>query len=842
MLLLYWLYYKTGKIEILPTRVDNPFQFMSYLLRAFRVLTKNKFYALLNIFGLAIGLSVAIIILLYVQSDLSYDTHHEKHEQIYRVESQFRLRGKDDVYALTPQTLTELMQVEFPEILASTRFRVMGRQLFRFGDKQIYQDNLFFADSTVFQVFTHEFIAGNPITALKERNSIVLTQTAAKRIFGDIEPMGQILKTDNTNFSVTGIIEDLPDNLHLTFEGLVSMSGQPVLNAQQKARRLWNVQLYSYVLLPKNFDTNILNDKFPSFFEKYMAPLAIQLKLGDSYLKPKFVPLADVHFDSEVLYDLPTGNKAYTKSFTAIGLLILILASINYMNLATARATNRSKEVGVRKVLGSTKSKLRSQFLAESLVITLLSLLLAILIVKIVLSGNSLNDVIGKDLKLEFGNNPLLLFGSMGITLAIGFLSGIYPAFYLSSISVITAMKGSIKTGPKSLFLRKVLVGFQFFISIGVVIATLLMANQINYMRDKDLGFNKDNVVIIQTRDTTNRNRMELTKSELLQNPNIIGVTSAFGISNQGNIGNNLLGAGRRVLSIEQEDSTLTQDTYNMLTVGEGFLEAMGMEIVAGRDFNEAMPTDLRNGIIVNQAVVNKLGWTNPLGKVVSLMGVQTPTRVIGVVKDFNAHSLHQKIEPTTISRYQIPKTNRAALPAFVIHTRKGTLKESLEFLEAKFSVLDPNHPFEYQLLDQKAEMLYRTDQSQSRLLGYLSLICILISCLGLLGLSSFTTAIRIKEIGMRKVLGATMPQLVFLLFKDIMTLVILGFVIATPLAFLFVENWLNAFAYRMSLPTVIIWAAGLTGIVTLAIAFLTVSFYSVKAAQQNPINALRYE
>ena len=815
---------------------------MTQISQALRVLIKNKFYALLNIFGLAIGLSMAIIILLYVQNDLSYDKHHTKHKQIYRVESQFKLKGKTDNYALSPYTLAEMMKDEFPEILAYTRFQVPGRKLFRIGDRQIYQDNLYLADTSMFSVFTHEFIKGNPETALKEPQSIVLTASTTQKLFGNTEPMGQILKTDNNSYSVTGVIKDLPDNLHLTFEGLISTAGIFPLNAQQKARRLWNVQLYSYVLLPENFDVKILNDKFHLFFDKYMAPLAIQLKLEDSDFKPKFVPLADVHFNSEVLYDLPTGNKAYTKAFTAVGIFILILASINYMNLATARATNRSKEVGVRKVLGSSKSKLRGQFLIESVIITFLSLMLAILIVNVILNGTSLNDLIGKDLKLDFAHNNLLLFGSLGVTLIIGLLSGIYPAFYLSSISVLIAMKSSMKTGPKSLFLRKILVSFQFFISIGVVISTLLMGDQINYMQDKDLGFTKDNMVIVQTRDTTNRNRMEVTKSELLQNPNIVGVTSAFGISNQGNIGNNLLGAGRRVLNIELEDSTLTQDTYNTLSVGEGFIEAMEMEIVAGRDFNEKMPTDLSGGVIVNQAVLDKLGWTDPIGKVVSLIGIPIPTRVIGVVKDFNAHSLHQKVEPTVINRYQIPRNNRFALPAFVIHTREGKLKATLEFLEEKFSILDPSHPFEYQLLDQKAEKLYRADQSQSQLLGFLSFICIMISCLGLLGLSSFTTSTRIKEIGVRKVLGASVSQLVFLIFKDIMMLVIIGFVIATPLAYLFVKDWLNAFAYRMPLQTVIIMAASLSGIVALIIAFFTVSFHSLKAARQNPIKALRYE
>jgi putative ABC transport system permease protein len=815
---------------------------MTQILQAVRVLMKNKFYSFLNIFGLAIGLSVSITILLYVQHDLSFDKHHTKHKQIYRIASDFKFNGKDDTYALSPLTLAEMMKEEFPEILAYTRFRVAGRQLFRIGNRQIYQDNLYFADSSVFNVFTHEFISGNPETALKEPRSIVLTASTAKKLFGDTEPLGQLLKTDNTSFNVTGVIKDMPDNLHLTFEGLISLSNPRPLNAQQKARRLWNVQVYSYVLLPENFDVKILDDKFPFFFDKYMAALAIQLKLDDSYLKPKFVPLADVHFNSQALYDLPTGNKAYTKSFTAIGIFILILASINYMNLATARATNRSQEVGIRKVLGSSKVKLRSQFLIESVVITFLSLLLAILITDVILNGTSLNDLIGKDLKLDFVNNKLLLFGSVGVTLVIGLLSGIYPAFYLSAISVLIAMKGSMNTGPKSLLLRKGLVAFQFLISIGVVISTLLMGDQVSYMRAMDLGFSKDNVVIIQTNDTTNRNRMELTKSELLQNPNIISVTAAFGISNKKIIGNNLLGAGRRVLDIEQEDASMTKDSYNILNVGKGFIEAMQMDIVAGRDFNEDMPTDLHSGVIVNQAAVDRMFWSNPIGKVVSIAGDATPNKIIGVVKNFNTHSLHEKIEPVAIYRYQIPKTSRGGLPAFVIHTKNGELKASLDYLEEKFSILDPSHPFEYQLLDQKVESLYRTDQNQSKLLGILSLVCIIISCLGLLGLTSYTTAIRNKEIGVRKVLGASIPQLVYLIFKDIMWLVVIGFLIATPLAYLFVEDWLNSFAYRMSLQSVIAVSATIVGVVALFIAFLTVSFHSLKAANQNPIKALRHE
>tara|TARA_R110000796_G_scaffold71409_4_gene162106 strand:+ start:27656 stop:30118 length:2463 start_codon:yes stop_codon:yes gene_type:complete len=814
---------------------------------ALRVLLRNKFYSFLNIFGLAIGLAVAIIILLYVQSDMSFDKHHEKYDQIYRVESKFRIPPKDDEYALSSFVIAEMLKEEYPEIQNFARFMNAGRQLFRIGDKNIYQDNLYFADSSTFSMFTHDFIEGNPKTALSEPKSIILTETAAKRIFGNSDAMGQVLETDRNNLKVTGIIKDLPDNLHLTFEGLISMStitsGQPILTSQEKANQLWNVSLYSYIMLPKNYDVNNIYNKFPDFFEKYMKPLVLQAGLGDAGFSPRLTPLADIHFNSKVQYDLPTGNLNYTRAFTAIGIFILLLASINYMNLATARATNRSKEVGVRKVLGSSRGKLRGQFLSESVIITFLSLMLAILIVNVLIHGTNLNALLGKDLQLNFLDNPLLLFGSIGVAVVIGLFSGIYPAFYLSAISVLVAMKGSVKTGPKSVFLRKVLVAFQFFISIAVVITTLLMNSQIDFLRTKDLGFNKDNVVLIPLQDTTVRNRMEFIKAELNQNPNIKGITDAFGVGRGGgNVGNNLLGASRNLLSISDNESKLTQDTYNVLRVGKDYFKTMNIEIVQGRDFDEKMTTDITQGVIVNQAVVDAMGWTDPIGQTVSPVGSPTPNKVIGVVKDFNAFSLHVKVEPTAIFRYQLQNGSAQGLPTLMVHINDGAVGPTMKFLENKFTELDPNHPFEYEFLDQQAEELYRGDQRQSKLTGILSYICILISCLGLLGLSSFTTATRIKEIGVRKVLGATVPQLVFMIFKDIMILVLIGFVLAAPAAYWLVNDWLNVFAYRMNLQEVILLAAGLSGVLALIISFLTVSFHSLKAAQQNPVKALRYE
>lgn len=816
---------------------------------AIRVLLKNKFYSFLNIFGLSIGLSVAIIIFLYVQNDLNFDKHHDNWDQIYRIESKFKINGKDDEFALTSLVLAEMMQDEYPEISSYSRFQSAGRVLFRKGDQNFYLDNVFFADSTAFDMFTHEFIYGDPETALDAPRSIVLTESEAKRLFGDSNPMNEILETDQNNFQVTGVIKDLPDNVHLKYDALASINtffvGQGPLTAQQRSQQLWNIQLYSYVMLPKNYNLNNIYDKFPEFFDEFMAPLVRQAGLGDANFSPRLVPLDEIHFNSKVQYDLPTGNQAYTKAFVAIGIFILVLACINYMNLATARATNRSKEVGVRKVLGSTKGKLQGQFMAESIVIAFLSLLMAILIVNGLIYGAGLNDLLDKELSANVLNNPTLLVGSLGVTVLIGVLSGAYPAFYLSAISVITAMKGSMKTGPGSLFLRKILVAFQFFVSIGVVISTLLMSDQISFMRDKDLGFQKDNIILVPLQDTTLRNRIDFVKAELMQNPNIVGVTDAFGVGGSVTVGNSLLGAGRQLLNVEQEseqDSSFTQDTYNVMTVGKDYVKSMEMEIVAGRDFDENITTDLTEKVLVNQALVDKMGWEDPINKVVSRIGQTPQTRVVGVVKDFHAFSLHVKVEPTVIFRYVIQNPQSQALPTLLVNTRAGELQSSLNFLENKFLELDPNHPFEYQFLEQQAEALYKADKKQSQLTGALSYICILISCLGLLGLSSFTTATRIKEIGVRKVLGATVPQLVFMIFRDIMYLVLVGFVIATPVAYFLVDDWLQVFEYRMTLQSVIIGAALIAGALSMLIAFLTVSYHSLRAARQNPVRALRYE
>lgn len=821
---------------------------MNNIAFAFRVLMKDKFYSLLNILGLAVGLAVAIIIFLYVKSDLSFDKQHEKHAQIYRVESKLNISGKDDIFAWASPVLPQFLMEDYPEIQNYTRMQVAGKLLFRNNESKVYEDNLYYADSSMFNVFTHEFIYGDPQTALDEARSIVLTESLAKKHFGDNNPMGELMKTDANTFEVTGVIKDLPENVHVKFDGLLSYrtleAAQPPMNPMQRKGNLWAVSDFVFLLFPKEYDTQLILDKFPDFFEEHMAPIAKMINLNGTF-EPIFTPLADVHFNTGAQFDLPTGNRNYTYAFTAIGIFILLLACINYANLASARAASRSKEVGVRKSLGSTRSALITQFLSESMIISLFSMLLAYGLVAILLNGVGLEGLLGRKLVFNpFSDVPLLL-SSVGVTLFIGFVSGMYPAFYLSAIATVKALKGMAKSGKASMNMRKTMVAFQFFISIGVIISTLLMKDQIQFLNDKDLGFNKDNVIIMDLQDTAVTNRMDAIKNALLQNPGVLGVTDAVAIGGDANFGNNLLGAGKSVLKVETSDALSLDDTFPVLYVGDDYFSTMQMEVTDGRDFDKEQKSDPTQHVLVNEAMVAKMGWDDPIGRKIGLPFPGIPQQtVVGVVKDFNAFSLHTEVEPLVIFHKDVSPilATLGVFPSIHIHVSGDALRPTMGFIEQTFLELNPRHPFEYRFLDTRAEELYRDDTRQSNLTGILSYICIFISCLGLLGLASFSTSQRIKEIGVRKVLGASIPQLVYLIFRDILLLIVIGFIISIPAAYYVINQWLQEFAYQMPLGQMLILAALISGVLAIIVSFVTVSYHSLKAASQNPVRALRYE
>ncbi|WP_277480735.1 FtsX-like permease family protein [Catalinimonas alkaloidigena] len=813
----------------------------TYFKFATRTFWKDRFYTLLNIIGLAIGIAVSIIILLYLQNDLTYDQHHDKHAQIYRLVTNVKGPGVEFHSASAAREMAPMLSEVYPELLSFVRFQGMDRTLVSVagqGEESMYnEEDWAHADSTVFNVFTHPFLEGNPDNALKEKNSIVLTEKLAKKYFGDEEALGKslLLYEAKENFTVTGVIEDLPDNSHLKFDALVSyieVREHAMRDGEFVSEAIWNPDVYTYLLFPKGYNTTDFFEKLPPFHDKYIKPFGDQVS---SELWFYLEPLADIHFHSEQEDDQPQGNYAYIYAFGGIGLFILLLACINYMNMATARSGNRVKEIGMRKVLGSSRKALIYSFLGESVLLSVLALLIALGIVAIILYATPFNNLIEKDLTLNLLENGLLFSGAIGIALLMGILSGLYPAFYLPSLSAVQSLKGAFKSSASGIALRKSLVILQFTISIAVVICTLLMQDQIRYVRNLELGFNREHLLLVPIQDTLVQKQLPYIKNELEQYDGVIATTVSYNIPG--------LNVGGQVFQVEI-DSSLTTQAFNTFYVGEDYLKTMDIPILAGRDFNEGFAGD-KDGksFIINETAARELGWYKAgqegakledalSGRLMFFHGEELGN-VVGIVQDFNVSSLHNAIEPTII----IPARREGG----ILYARlKGeNLPETMDHIQDKWSVYDPNHPFEYLFLDESFDELYRADERQSTLISVLSGICLLISLLGILGLSAFTAEQRTKEIGVRKVMGASIPHIVFLLFKDVMILVIFASILAAPIAYYLIERWLQDFAYRTDINILLFILAALAA---LLIAFITMSFHSLKTARLNPVISLRYE
>ncbi len=796
-----------------------------------RVFLKDKFFSILNILGLALGIAVSIILLLILQHDFAYDKHFANHENIYRLGAHEQATGVDFRVARSARELGAILKEEFPEVLAFTRANDWDHTLVTYennGEEVFYyEDDVLRSDSTYFTVFKHEFIAGDEKTCMNLLNSIVVTQTTARRYFGDADPLDKILLIDGQSWKVTAVIKDLPDNTHMKFDFLLSglaKSREWVVDAGQiKSEAFWNPDVFTFLVFPDQYDPKNFHDKFPTLYNKYFKSFGDQV--GGKYT-PILQPLADIHFTSDLQSDEPNGNIAYVYAFTGIGIFIILLACINYMNLSTAKSVKRASEIAMKKTLGSSKRALVLSFLGESVFLSFISLIVAVNIVMVVLSLSSFNTLIGKELSADFLNNPLLLFGSLGIALGIGILSGLYPAFYLPSVNTLSALKGSFKNRKSSHLLRKVLITTQFAISIFVVVCTFFMQDQIDYVRNKELGFNKENILILPIQDTLVQNRIVSIKNELLQNPKITEATTAYNV-----IG---MGVGGPVMWAEGEDGTMKQQAFSRMVVGDDYFKTMNIELVKGRNFLPGPKADIDNIFIVNEAAAKLMGWGDePVGKKMRWFHGETDGQVVGMVKDFNFWSLHNPIEPLIIVK------SREEGGFLHLKIAGDNLPETMAYIRQKWAGYDPNHPFEYFFLDERFNEQYRADETQYALLSNLSYICIFISLLGLLGLSAFTAAQRTKEIGIRKVHGASIPRIVYLLYKDVMYLVIIAAVLVVPAAFLIIREWMGNFAYQTPLNY---FTFGLVTVLALIFAFITVGFHSLKTARTNPVESLKYE
>ena len=808
----------------------------NYLKIAIRNLWKHKGFSAINIIGLAMGLGCFIVIAMYVFDELSYDKYNEKADRIYRINSDIRFGGPELNMAVSSDPMGETLKQDYPEVENYVRFyNSNGSKLIKKGNEYIKESKVTHVDSTLFDVFTFHSIMGNTKVALTEPNTVVITESAAKRYFGSAkEAMGQTLETndnESTLYKITAVIEDVPKNSHFNFDFFFSMA-----NINYRFGSYLSHNFHTYILLRPGTDYLEFNKNFKDFINKYVLPQASQFmevtsmeqfeKAGNK-LEYSLTPLTDIHLKSSRGIELGTnGNIQYIYIFSATALFILLIACINFMNLTTARSTGRAKEVGIRKVLGTEKKALVWQFLTESTLIAFIALILAVLLTWV--SLNWFNGIAGKEMLISSLFKSKYLVFLLLLPFIVGILAGIYPAFFLSAFQPITVLKGNISKGHKKNNLRSFLVIFQFSTSIILIIGTIVIYRQLNHIQNSNVGFQKDHVLVVENSGLTNQQR-ETLKSEIEQ---LTGVKSAS------------FGGFLPVSDSSRSDTTFSTETvmtetngFNMQfwNVDYNYIPTMGMEIIEGRNFSREFGSDSL-GLILNQTAVKSAGLENPIGKkIYTTFGPNAPTipyTIIGVVKNFNYESLRKNVGPLSLV---LGNNNWVSIYRFNTTNIPGLINT----IEDKYKAMSPGMPFNYHFLDESFDNMYRQEQRIGKVALTFSFLAIIIACLGLFGLATYIAEQRTKEIGIRKVLGASVSNIVTMLSTDFIKLVLISFIIATPIAWWFMNKWLQDFAFKIDLSW---WIFALTGIVALLIALFTLSFQAIKAAISNPVKSLRTE
>ena len=800
----------------------------NYLKITLRNISRNKMYSALNIVGLAIGLACCILILLYVHDELSYDRFHDNADSIYRVVPTVATSERTMYMAVNAHVQGPMLKNEFPEVLEYVRFSSYRERVIEYENISFSEERFLYADDSVFSVFSFDMILGNPKEALVNPNTIVITEEMAEKYFGTDDPMGKSLKINyNALFTVTGVIKNIPSASHIKPDFLASFSSlglEPSTNIAQDL--LSSMNYYTYILLQEGTDYIEMERKFTEGINRYVG--AMLETLGGS-MELGLQPLTKIYLHSErEMESEQMGDITYVWLFSGIGIFILLLACLNFMNLSTARSANRAKEVGLRKVVGAQKPQLVRQFLGESMILTFISFISAIVLVLI--SMPFFRNISGKDILINSMTNPTILAGFVGLFLIIGLIGGSYPAFFLSAFRPVEVIQGKLKRGAKSSVLRIVLVSFQFAVSIILIIGTFTVNTQLKFVRSKNLGYDKDHVIVMQMRSTETQNKYEAIKEAIKRNPNVINVsastTSPLGTSD---------------FSVHHAVGK-PEDELNMLwaqMVDENYIDTYKMEIVQGRNFSKDFTSDKNEAIIINEAAVKKIGWQNdPINK--QLERFTSPTTkqtytVVGVVKDYHFQSLHQQIEPMMLY-YTSPYGNFSRLS---VRVRPENIQETITFLETTWTQFDTQYPFEYSFVDDQYDALYRTEVRLGKLFSYFTTLAILIGCLGLFGLTSFTTEQRTKEIGIRKVLGASIQGIIYMLVRDFTKWVFLAVVVAWPIGYYIMNKWLQNYVYKIDLNP---WIFILSAVSALMIALCTVGFQSVRAANTNPVESLKYE
>lgn len=804
----------------------------SYFKLALRNLWRNKLHTGINLTGLAVGIAACLLIVLFVQDELSYDQHHEHKDRIFRISNELILGGKPDNIALTGLAIAPRLKAEYPEIEEAVRFMSAGNRItVRYEDKVFNEQQFFLVDPEVFNVFTYEWIRGNPSEALSNPKTIVLTATIANKYFGETDPMGKSIRLNTTDLEVTGVIQDLPPNSDFPIRALLSITTFPREAIEGMQQDWGRLAAYSYLLFQTPESVVGFEEKLRTFEEKYVTPYWVENSV-DGEIRYALTPLQELHLQPNLNYDTPKGNRSYLYIFAIVAAFILLIACINYVNLAIAQSSGRSTEVGIRKVTGAGRGMLIRQFIGESIVLALLALLGAILLVE--LSLPIFNSLAAKAFSFSDVFAPRLLLIMGGIVILIGILAGSYPAFFLASLEPVRVLKGKLALSGNGL-LRKGLVVIQFTISIALIIGTLIVYQQMYFLKDQDLGFVKDEVMIVEVpRDTALARQMPEFRAELLRHASVEKVASASG---------GIPGAptGALLMRLEREQR-LEEKTINVMFVDDGYLDALGLKLLEGRNFEQSRGTDAQEAFIVNQALIDMQDWGDePLGKRVQwgLMANDSAAndgRVVGVIRDFHYTSLHNEIDPLILIYSPQPGRN------LLVRLNGKNIAEGRAFITERWQEFDALHPMEYFFLDTFFDQQYQTEEKMMAIFGYFTVLTILIACMGLFGLASFLTQQRTKEIGIRKVMGAGTENILTLLSKDFALLVVISILLAIPIAGAGMYLWLDTFAYRIELATVGLSVSVIAGLLSFTIAMLTTSYHALRAASANPIDALRHE
>ena len=794
---------------------------------AYRSFLRQKGYSIINISGLAIGLACSFMIYLYVQDELSFDTIHTKADRIFRVPEYFEKDGVGERSASNPFGLGPAMVQEYPHLVEQmVRFFNFQTPVMAIknpeNNREFNESRLFLVDSTLFDVFDYEMIIGNKETALDNPNSILLTETLARKYFEDENPLGKTLIFQGDKLLiVNGVIKDSPLNAHFQFDGFISFSTvKSILPASWLTRFYWN-PCWTYLVLYDENDRSELEEQFPNFVTKYFPEKKSQ------FVTLLLQPLLDIHLTSKLDYEIQAnGNKSNIYVFSTIAIFVLLIAAINFINLSTARATKRAKEVGIRKTLGSKKSQLVYQFIWESIIYTIVAGVIALGFVAIALPY--FNAFAEKSINIVEVINGYQILSIIGLVLLVGLISGIYPAFVLSSYQPVKVLK-SDKQKVGGLSFRKILVTMQFIVSILLLVGTIIAIQQLDLLQNDELGFEKQQVVMVNASRTSVGNHFETLQQEMERHPDVLSVTAV----------EEIVGSKNQVGNYQFQDMD-SQRPFPRLTVRHDFIKTFGMEITAGRDYSREFESDAEYALLVNESFVKSMGWKSnrdALGK--TFKRGEGNGKIIGVVKDFNYASKHMPIAPLIMDLDLRPDAFDLFLKYIAVRVTGQNTGDALQSMESSWKAQVPDRPFEYFFLDRKLAQSYKDEMKLSQLTSIFSGLAILVACLGLFGLTTFITEQRTKEIGIRKVLGIKSINLMALLSRDFIILISIAFCLTIPIAYFLLDSWLSEFAYRVNIEVRPFIIAGMS---TFFIAIATVSYQVIKAVNINPVNILKDE